>query len=125
MAQFHFGVEGCKATLLFNGPIDGEPTVTSTGVGTMTQDPKVETPTAADPNLVETRVDLHFRSTVAGFMSITGTATADDPATPDTVETIAIDFPNFAEWIAPTQPKANAVSLTAVVEPLTATARRA
>jgi hypothetical protein len=118
MAQYHFGVEGFKATLLFNGPIDGEPTVTSVGVGTMTQDPKVEQPTAADPTKVETLVALHFRSDVAGFAGISGSALADDPNTPDTQETVVIDFAQVAEWISPAQTKANTVSISTEVEPL-------
>ena len=121
MSQFHIGVEGCKATLIFNGPIDGEPNLTGTGVGTMTADPKVEVPTVADPTLIETKVYLHFRNEAGGTpgaFGVIGSVDADDPTTPGEMEAILIDFPAVGEWIPPAQAKANAVSLATEVEPV-------
>lgn len=120
MSQFHIGVEGCKATLVFNGPIDGEPSVSVTGQGTMTADLKVEVPTAADPTLVETKVVLHFRNATGGApgnFGVLGTAVADNPATADQ-EIVTIDFPVVGEWIMPAQAKATSVSLATEVEPV-------
>jgi hypothetical protein len=121
--QFHIGSEGCKATLVFNGKIDGEPTLAGTGVATMTQDPKVEVmseDTGDDPSFVQTEVNLHFKAfsgSTPGFFGVSGSAISDDPNTP-TQEVITVDFPQVGEYISPTQAKATSVSLKTEVEPL-------
>ena len=122
MSQFHFG-EGVKATLDFNGAIDGEPTISNVGVGTMVQDPKSEAPNAAGDG-VETTVVLHFRNPLpgtAGFVEITGSALADEPSTADVQETVVINFTNangnaVCEFIPPTQAKATSVTIATEAE---------
>ena len=120
MSQFHFG-EGVKATLDFNGAIDGEPTITNVGVGTMVQDAKIENSNAYGS--IETTVVCHFRNPLpgtAGFVEITGSALADNPDTPDQ-ETVVINFTNangnaVCEFIPPTQAKATSVTIATEAE---------
>ena len=124
MSQFKIGLEGCKAKLVFNGKIDGEPTLSVVGSSAvMTADPKVEvtTPDTTDPShFVDTEVTLHFKNDgtlPAGVFGVTGSAQADDPETGD-VEMVPIDFPEVGEYIPQTQAKANTVSLSTESEPL-------
>jgi hypothetical protein len=85
----------------------------------MTQDPKIEQPSADDPSKNETLVNCHFRNsdpTATGVVSVHVMATVDDPDTPD-VETID-QLLQAAEWIPPTQAKATSVTLSTSSEPV-------
>jgi len=118
MDQYHVGIDGFKTRMRFNGLIDGEPTVTSTGPGTMTQDAKIVQPAQDNPAQSETLVDLHFRNAgpAVGIVNITVHAIADDPVTPEEEDIDATA--DVAEWIAQTQAKATTVSFSTTPEPI-------
>ncbi len=108
--QFHVGVEGFGMPLRFNGLIDGEPVLSMSGPGTMTQDPKIEQPSQDNPNQKETIVNTHFRNNGpdVGEVTLTVHAVADDPVTPEEEDIDASAV--VGEWIAQTQAKATTVS---------------
>lgn len=117
MDQYHVSIDGFAADLLFNGPIDGEPTISNIGVGTVTQDFKVERPVLDEngnpvADKIETVVTCHFRSDSPGMAGISGSAVVDKPETENETETLSFTFAEVAQWIPQAQAKATTVTIS-------------
>ena len=124
--QLYPDTQGFGITFTFNGSVDGEPTIICQGGFTgITQDPKVEQP-SADPNdpqgNIETLCTIHGKATQpadAPGTKVDFSVNWDaDVAGTEDIEKYVQVFEDAIEWIAPSAPKASRVSLVAVVEPL-------